>query len=509
MSVSSVNYPPLLLRQCATPVLSLEMFLPEQSPTHSLITITQPDKLSAIKGSELNYNRYILAQYAMYLYIQIFMTDITSHVYRDLLQVIGRTISSAWRGRQVTDRTLNELIRLYIPNGEQSSDKTDFVKMLRIVASRISPEDEYPGINDILSVVYAMYDNRPVVTNSVTLYRITLSPIVGYSVPALNLTPIRSGIVLNTNTSFSCPNLTWKFINALNIAENIKSPGDFSSWITTLATLALPLDPIGLTTDLRSNLSENNKTGIPFLNYLAMYLRQRALGFDYTLSRLADTRRYVMQQLHRFCGVGATCIRDGQFVPTFLNSFHVPTEQDTSIFSSDDQVLYQNLVTTVGQQRLKFLRELHYSEGVEAAKSKDTEKFSDDADPTTDTTSLKDTADPNVDNNSSTDDVDTSQTSDDTIGQAGDSNQAGSTRPTSTLLPLALPSENIDDHMYRLTVLRFVSDLSSATQPDVTAETLTLLKVWCGSLLFIASSSATKALISQLKLTGKMKEISS
>lgn len=529
--------PHLLLRRYADPVPSVEQFLisaqgdlPVPTDTDSQIEIlTRQSKAST------NYNQYIFSQYVMYLYVNIFMADTNSRIYNSLLQSTIVEIRTAWRNRITTDRSLNELIGKYIQDGGSSTVDSnygrDFVDALRVVGGRLALEATYPGINDILAIVCAMYDDRAVNVPDVTLYRITLVQLDGYKTPTFVLTSIRSGFTLNTINNIKTTDLVWKLIGSMNIPSRIKIGGDFTQYLTCLAQLAIPLDPVALTTSLRYNLSSNEKSGVPFLNYLAMYFRQRALGFDYNLSRLADPRRLIMQQMHKFCGVGATVIYNNQYVINFLKEIdNIGESSNGNLFTESDTALYRQLNEAVTSQKLPFVRKLHYNASTEAAKVSDApedpdksnppdkpekpvkpkkpKKPTEPADPDQpdepDTGAFADDTDPTT--NSTDDNSDTSQTSDDIIGQTGDTNQPVPPRPSSTLLPLALPSETIDDCLYRLAVLRFVSNLVNATDSDVTAKTINLLKVWCGSLLYIASADTTRTLVSQLKLTEKLKE---
>jgi hypothetical protein len=219
----------------------------------------------------------------------------------------------------------------------------------------------------------------------------------------------------------------------------------------------------------------------------------------------------VLQQLHKFCGVGATFIRDGQHASAFVKAIYGAAGQAdlTKVFSEEELEILGHLHDAIDGQNLRFVRELRYGYGVEAAKVAikvdDTTDTDPDAKPVSDDGAFA--ADPEPEGEDLREnEPDASQTGNDNIDETGVSNQAPAARPPSTLLPLALPTETIDDHLYRLTVLRLVSDLSCAQDPDIDAETLSLLKVWCASVLFIASSAATRTLISQLKATGKLKE---
>ena len=532
--MSIAKCPPLLLRRHAT-MTGMEMLLPPQPTVTAGLPSVRLIDVPNLVWTDEECNRYIFAQCVMYFYISIFMTLETSQIYRDLLKKVAIEIRSAWQSRKVTDRALGEFIRTYFPDGTVHLQGREFIDALRMVSSRLVSDKVYPGINDILAIVCTVYDDRVTVVNDVTLYRVTLTSIEGYASPTFTLTPIHHPVTLNTSNCVSTPDLVWKFINSLNIPGLIQGPGEFTSYLTILAMLALPMDPVELTASLGWNLISNNKAGVSFLNYLAMYFRQQALGIDYTLSRLADPRRMIMQQLHNFCGIGATTIRDTDYVIPFLKVVDDRFECPNIEISDTDDALYRQLKEITSSGGLQFIRKLNYDASTEAARAKITSgdppedpevpdkpvktkkktppgtpepETPDDTPPAddpkspdaTDTGAFSDDADPTADTS------DSSQTSDDIIGQTGDPNQTVPPRPVSTLLPLALPSETIDDHLYRLTVLRYVAGLINAADPDVTAEAINLLKVWCGSLLFIAAATTTRTLVSQLKLTEKLKE---
>ena len=518
--------PPILLQERLTPTLEALWSGPVGStalPVRPVGTTEIVDTIMRQVQAGGNYNCYIFTQYVQYLYLRIFQVDETTQLCRDQLRGIRETVISAWRTRRITDRGLNEFIRTRVADVPGDSRGSEFVEALRVLYNRFNPDAAYAGTEDIFDIVFAVYNDRPVSVKEVVPYRASLCQIDGYATPTHSLSSTARRVSLDTTLFFDMKDLYWKFIYSLNIPSHIESSGDFSFYIWLLASLALPLDPISLTTTMRRNLYDNSRAGVPFLNYLAMYLRQRTFNFGYTLSRLADPRRRVTQQLHRFCGVGATTIRDSQYARLLLEEIERLSDQKNENNLSNDErsMLFELLSVVNTSENLPFVREISYRasfEGsLEAAKVKppvedpapdegtpptkkkkkkeendDIGAFSDDKDPTAD-----DTAD---------NDQDPSKTGDDNIGQSDTPDQASEPRPVSKLLPLALPTETIDDHIYRLAVLRFVSHLDSAADPGVAPETLSFLKVWCGALLFIASSEATRSLMSQLKLTGKLKE---
>jgi hypothetical protein len=515
-------HPPLLLRKYATSVPGVEMFLSTASESQAVVEDPHEDlKILALKSQAgESYNQYIFTQYLIYLYVNIFVNYDTSYVVANVLRNVSAMLRESLNDKRVTDRSLKELLYKYLPEGQPDAYGRGLVDALRVVYGRLTPNLTTPGIDDIMDVVGVIYDDRPTTAPAVLLYQASLTQLEGDAPLTLVLTPTRVRTLIDTTACYMVADKIWKLIFGLNIPSRLEHGGLFTMWMTEIASLALPIDPIALLGSMRYNMSDDQKAGVPFLNYLAMFLRQYALGLDYKLSRLADPRRLIMQQLHRFCGIGGTFIRDpDRHAQVFLRMLEAVAEKtDRQVFVQADADLFLHLREALSYTKVQFVRKLNYG-GLEAAKvkpeddeepdttkAKPKDKKTPDADP--DTTAFADDADPTAEDptDTSTDDSDPSQTGDDIIGQTGDTNQTVPPRPTSTLLPLALPTETIDDHLYRLTVLRFVSHIVNATDPDIPAEAVNLLRIWCGAFLFIAAVTPTKALVSQLKLTEKLKE---
>ena len=508
---SVATHPPILLQQQPRSTPTFESFLMDAPAGQTqLSTVPDSDNNDTISllmrqfQSGEDYNRYAFSQYVMVLYTKIFVTADTSHIIQDMLQKTIRSIAAAYNERRITDGVFGALIRNYIDQPTKvvsPSRGRAFVEALQSLRLRLDLDAAYPKIADIFSIVLAIYDDRPAVASRVELYEVAVSDISGYDTPTLRLIPTSRVVTIDTTGFVMVPDLGWKFIYSLRIPQSITEPNEFIGALYGLARLALPLDPIALTTTMCSNLTGNNKTGVPFLNYLAMYLRQRAMGTDYQLSRLADTRRLLMQRMHQFCGVGATFIKDGAALRPILNEISTLLGQDgdDNPFSDEDQGLYQALmVASSGLQTLQLTRRLRYNASSEAADPKKVKPAPEEEDPKPDDTdAFADDPDPHTDD---------PQTDNDNIDSQADSGSESEPRPVSKFLPLALPTETVDDLLYRLAVLRFVSDLITTPDPTVSNEAVSLLKTWCGSLLFIASSETTRALITQLKLTGKLKE---
>lgn len=540
MPVTQVESPPLLLHNHMQSVSGLELFLQRSSelaadPTTRLSVAGDLKHFGRAWDVTDNFNCYLFSQYVMYLYINIFVTPTTNQVYRDLLVNTLMQIRTGVHQNKITDRALQQLIRIYAC-GEQDARGQGFVDALRVVQSRLNPELAYPGFNNLLAAVCTIYDERAATTSEVTLFHVKLTALDQFPEPTLMLIPtpftvtLTVGSVPRRGNAVNEFDLQWRFIHAFNITGATQSPDRFTQHLTQLASLALPLDPINLTQTLRIGLTENQKAGVPFLNYLAMYLRQRLLGYDYNLSRLADTRRAVMYQMHQFCGVGATRIADVGPFNAWMREIRLvfETTDPQAQFTENDYKIYRHLENCTNTSSSRMLRELNYSDGTEAAKSKpDDGAFAGDQNPDAEpapkktpkpATPPKDdppAEDPPAEEPPADDPpadkpaqkpTDPAQSADDTIGQTGETDPQAP--PPSTLLPLALPTETLDDHLYRLNVVRLVSTLDSVTDPGVTAETMRVLKNWCGSLMFIAAASVTRTLIAQLKLTNKLKELS-
>ena len=438
MTVShELTRPPLLLQDRATPALEILWSGPvgttsspvRQAPIPAEITETI---LRQARAGE-NFNCYIVTQYIQYLYLKIFQTGDTTQLCRDHLNGIRETIISSWRDHKITDRGLNEFIRVQVSESSEVPVGTAFAENLKVLYYRFNPDAAYVGTKNLFEVVYAIYSDRPVTVKEVVPYRAVLCQLEDYTTPTLGLTSTTRRVSLDTTQFVEMKDLYWKFILSLNIPAHIEGEGDFSFYIWLLASLALPMDPIALTLHMRDNLYDNSRAGVPFLNYLAMYLRQRSLGFGYALSRLADPRRRITQQLHRFCGVGATMIRDGRCVCPLLEEIEKLADQKDRNYLSDDEwsMLFELLSVADTSRNLPFVQEISYRASVEssleAAKVKSPAEDpapEEDAPPTKkkkkessddNTGAFADDPDPSTDDTAG-DDQDPSKTGDDNIG---------------------------------------------------------------------------------------------
>jgi len=516
----TVRQPPMLLHYHPIPIPSFETLLSTAESNNIETDITQLTELIRHAKTD-NYNQYIFCQCLMWLYANIFIGPYTIQVFRNILDNCAIEIFEAYQSRKITDKFLNDLIRLYFktaPGKNLSIFQTDeFCELLNTINNRVVPDNH---LKNLLDIVITVYDPSVTKPKTVTPYRINLITLEGHELPTLRFIPIENfEVILQVETDTETQDLLWRFIDSISLSTVIKQADINSSsnsnltnltitqFMINLAKLAVPLDPVELYTSLKTNLLVNNKSSIPIVNYLAMYFRQLIMGTQYKLSRLADPRRFLMEQMHKFCGIGATSIINPVSLERFVRKIKSYTQLNISTPPSTDCDILLNLEVVFNNTSIQFTRKLNYSESFESV-SPDTTKLKDPSDSDkkstkNDTSSEKDKVfsddkDPTT--------IDSSETPDDTIDQADDSGQAASVRATSRLLVLALPSETIDDHLYRLSVLRFASSLIVDTEPEVTAETVDLLKVWCGTLLFIASANTTKNLLTQLKLTEKLKE---
>jgi len=511
MTILTQQRPPLLMHADSAALSALEAFLLDSQPGLHYNKTTQPldaiiDTIRQQVEVGNDYNCYIFVQYSLYLYMQIFTRYATSWVYRDHLDAILTAVGNAGTSGQVTDRLLLGLLRNFAYPLSDTTNRHELVQTLESIQVRLQPERAYPGIETILKLVYALYDTEPYILDDVLLYQTVLRQLEGYDKPALVLVPA-CHTTLNTTHYTGMSDLYWKFVYSLNIPDTIDQSGSFLDSLYLLARMALPLDPIQLTTAMNHHIMQNQQTAIPFCNYIAMYLKQRILGFDYQISRLADTRRLLMKRLHRFCGVGATTINDLVQARAWIDTIRVRIEAtDPPLLDDDERDVFAFLSAAVSytETNVPFVRGLYYESSVEAAavankKPTQSQKAGDD-----DTTGAFADDAQTVQNNP-TPPSDPVETDDDTIDQTG--NNSPPVMPSiSTLLPLALPSETIDDHLFRITVLQYIAHLNTIPNPDISADALRVMNTWCESWLFLAAIKITKQLLAQLKLTGHLKE---
>ena len=494
--MSNHKIPPIIMRLISTPRSALEMLIPQKN--NKLFANT--DNVNIV-FDETKLEKYILSQYILYLYILIFVTPYTSHVYTDFLYKSLQDLRLKVSKTQNVDlqKLLNEsLIDKYFDSS--------LFSLFETLISRIRPEENYIGLNNIIDVVKAIYNPTKSYrsTEPVIIFNTTIEYVDGYDRPAFVLSPIFQ-ISLDTTPFRDVKDHLWKLIYSMNIKDQIKAPGDLTDIMTCLAQLALPLDPISLTNMMNRDISTDNKSGIPFLNYIAMYLKQKAMGLNYQLSSFADARRILMRRLHQFCGIGGVSISDRRYVALLIK---MRDDEDQTKFAKEDKELLKIIELGEIDSVNDFTKSLqHHALEAVKAKSKSTDddidgSFADDSDTLSDDTTSDKT---NVSDDTTTN---TAQNQDDNMDRTSDVGQEPAVANTKVFMPLALPTETIDDHLLRLAVLRLANDLDTDQAPDITPENLDILKYWCGSWLFIASIDQTKKLLSRLNLTGKMKELS-
>lgn len=557
ITVSINKTPPVILRLITTPLSALESLIPQK------VVALEAAVSDASDVDNQQREKYILAQYILYLYIRIFVMPETSKIYTDFL----RDGISELRNNAIDtqDMQLQQLLNSVLDpiKGFTNLDVPLLEKLIR----RLRPEETNPNLTHIITIVLFMYTKTKGLTSSgpVVISKVTLELIEGFDQPAFVVTPVFE-IPLTTKNGAMVDHLFWKLIYAMRIQDHLRERGDFTDIMTFIAQLALPLDPMSLMVQMRQSAGVDQRAGVPFINYVAMYMKQRALGFDYSLSCLADARRILTRRLHQFCGIGGVSISDRMYVAPFLRCI-----EDCQVFSKEDDRLFDILIDGEKDAAIQFTKALRYPESaLEAAATAegdevdDTTTDSKDADgtgkkkkpvkkspakeksvspkktPKTPAKASKDadegtpsdqddqggfSSDPTAapppseddtvtseDDSATLDDSDdtpanASQITDDNIDRTSDVGQDAAAAKIKVFMPLALPTETFDDHLLRMAVLKLVCDLDQDQAPDITPENLDTLKYWCGSWLFIASIGQTKKLLSRLELTGKLKEL--
>lgn len=383
---------------------------------------------------------------------------------------------------------------------------------------RLRPQDIYPGLDHVIAVITAIYGYRAVDYVNVTINRISIQKINGYDEPGFVLTPCFS-TRLNTTNFYNVPSLFWKLVFSFQIENSITGPDQVTEFLYALSLLALPIDPKALSDQMGASIVTNSKAGIPFINYLATYLRQRDMGLNYKLSPFADARRTLIDRAHKFFGIGSTCISDFNYANVFINSFDQHEAKTKNLYMSEsDKTLLDALSRGNSQNVQMFTKRIRYEDALEAAKPNvDIVETPDKPVKKTPKVKPKDTS-TDVDDGAFSDDSDTLDTDnkntpdteendDDNIDRTSDAGQDSAAVKIKVFFPLALPTETIDDHLLRIALLRYVDETEQDPAPDITPENLEVLKYWCERWLFIASIDQTKKLLAQLKLTGRVKEI--
>lgn len=530
MSIQNRRTAPFILRLLTTPFSALENLLP--------LTASGPN---AVKPREMtsqdegSFDQFIITQFLMYLYINVFVFPETSYIYKSILDN-GLTLI-----RSQIDQIKDPELRALISGHRELADARTYeqTKLLDTVLQRIQPARVYPGLDGLIAVVLAMYNRSAQRYSQVDIHRISLQKVNGYDDPTFVLSPVFATSI-DTSGVEGTPSLFWKLLFSFKMQDKLNAPGDVAEFFNLLSTLALPMDPTSITDQMRKNLSSNSKTGIPFINYLAMYVRQLAMGLDFNLSRMADSRRILMRRAQQFCGVGGTYISDSNYSNSYLCFF---ADQDIERSDSDWGIL-SALLKGRPDAVVVFTKKLKYDEAVEAVKPKaiSRKKINDTTTldvPAVKTTtpkggkkvSAEDVADAKIGEtedafasdsenpdltSTQTPDTTTEQnqlpqpsdkTDDDNIDRTSDAVQDSAAANVKVFIPLTLPTETIDDYLLRVMVLRYVTDMEQDPSPDITPENLETLRYWCSHWLFIASIDKTKELLAKLNVKGQLKEL--
>lgn len=527
----SNHTPPLILYLQTPDVSALETLTLIQ--TQRVLDTTQ--SLAVIQNHaspQTDLQSYFFGQYVILLYLTILARRQTTPIYTQILQRTRAALAAADQARQIQDPLLCELIRTLPFEGEGVS--TVRARTLEILLVRLRPESCFPDIAHLVHLVSAIYDERPRLIEKCWLYKAVLAELDDQTPPTLALIPYGHQISLTTAGVEQTKDLLWKLIFSISFPLTITGPDRVAYLLETIAALALPLEPVALTQEMTFNLQAAKKLGIPFVNFLAMYLRQNRLGFDYTLSRLANPRRMLLQNLHRFCGVGAMTISDRAEAGVWIRRLYeiVDTAIDAGVIDRDaleNRMIIALTRAIESSETVRLTNPLRNEGSVEAGgvtrpvkPSKKTSRSispSTSQDPQTpgppEETAPDDDAfadDPAETTNENPDEpatdptIDPTQNDNDTIDRTGDVGRTPAADTANAFIPLALPTENIDDHLIRLVVLNYVTSADTASNPTLKPEDLTALKYWCEKWLFIASIDLTKKLLSRLHLTGLIKE---
>ncbi len=541
--VPSDARPPFLLQRQPMPRVALETILFNANPGAPYAQGGQQQALDALLAAPDTLpaqETYLFAQYVIYLYVTALMTMQTAEVIRSLTAQVLVELRMAYNNDVIKDGLWRTLVEQQLNNiGGTVADQAA-VDRLGTIGQRLAVETHYPGITELLAVVRALYGTRSVVLAEAQLYRVHLAQLPDYRDPTIILLPTRR-IALNTTGFERTADLGWKLLFSSYHQCPITAPGCIDAILVGVAELALPLDPIELTDRLTMAMRFDVKAGIPFRNYLAMYLRQVQFRFDYQLSRLADNRRQLMRRLHAFCGVGATTVADRTDALFFLRSLSdkldVDADARSTVASADELGNLRYLIQIVcndDPQQPRLTTKLRYEAAFEAAKTKPPKPAKTPPDDPAADPPAKVPKVPNVPVNDGTptpptddgtsgafaDDPDqldsaTDPTQNPSQGDESDNdnieptNPAGSTpvNTVTSIIPLALPGETTDDHLLRLMLLHYVNTAKRDANPDITAETLLELDYWCQNWLFLASIDVTKQLLTKFNLTAKLKEL--
>ena len=481
MQTTKNKVPPILLRLIKETSALEALTIPLESPQPAML-----DEHAAYLVEKDDVDTYILSQFLYATYLKILFNNQTSGIYWDILSTICNDLHRNLT--DITDPTLNALLVEYFQNGNLN------IRLLTNVLLRLNVANNTPSGQIATAILVAFGSDNHLGAN-ICLYVPRLTYLESFERPTLSMVPGPSVVIGKTRGTARTP--LWRLLNSIDCGND-----SFTVLMYAIAQLAMPLGPADIVNQMRSGLYLSERVGVPFLNYVAMYLKQQELGYEYTLSVHSDARRILMRRLHQFCGVGGTSfVYDALETQNFLKNIR----GCFSFFSKDDQLLFSRLIDCTDPERGMLSDSLAAMEAVK----------SDNIDPTSDTTddgAFADDVDPTEDddtdlNAQTADDANTGQTTDNNIDRTSDVGQDSAAANKNAFIPLALPTETIDDHLLRRALLKYVSDMDKDPAPDITPELLSILKYWCDSWLFIASIDQTKKLLDQFKLTGQIKEL--
>lgn len=481
MQATKNKVPPILIRLVRETSALEALTIPLEKPVGP-----QLDEHAAYLVEKDDVDTYILSQFICAMYLRILFTNQTSGIYWDILSTISNDLHRNLT--DITDPALNTLLVEYFRDGKLN------IRLLTNVMLRLNVGNTTP-LAQIAAAVLVAYGSDNHVGATISLYLPRLTYVEAFETPTLSL--VRGPTITLATTRDGAQSPFWRLLNS------ISDQGEtFDGLMYTIAQLAMPLGPADIVVQMREGLGRSERAGVPFVNYVAMYLKQQELGYQYSLSVHSDARRILMRRLHQFCGVGGTTYAyDAREARNFLNGL-----QKVLVETPSELEMFARLKQATSPESGMFSDTLGF--GIEAIKTDNTDPtsedtddgaFDDDVDPT-DVTDDDTTA-------QTTDDENTGQTTDNNIDRTSDVGQDSAAANKNAFIPLALPTETIDDHLLRRALLKYVSDMDKDPAPDITPELLSILKYWCDSWLFIASIDQTKKLLNQFKLTGQIKEL--
>lgn len=496
--MSHMQTPPIMVRSISNDFSLEDLIIPKD-------TAPKPISLDElIIQPELNSDTYFLSQLIYGLYINIFISAYTNFIYKNIVNDIGNELY--YNISNIKDPYLKEIISTAFVNSSWwYYPGTDNLNKVLLRFNILNKDTDLAKIAAV--VLFAYSDNKITELKNATLYGIQLSNVTDYENVGLSLTKLYTTNLVAKTESYGEPicKLLFGIIDSAIIEETLQL--DNSCIVHNIAKLALPLDPTAITATLNNNaISHGCKVSIPLTNYLAILIKEYEMGTVYILSKNANPRRVLTQSVHNFCGTTSYygCL-DIQTTRIFLEK----------LFELNKFINIQ-LIDFVISDINKAINNPNITTALEASKDDDG-AFSDDIPDTV--TETVDKSNDDVDTSSSDNDPDsgdgdgqdpnsdpTVKNNNDNIDRTSDVGQ-DSAAASGVYIPLALPTETIDDHLLRLAILQYVSDLGTDPNPDITPKNLEILTYWCERWLFVASIDQTKKLLVKLKIDNKVKEL--